>query len=68
MSDTLSAIADDIEDYERGCKELKVSVRYTQCGARGLVPDCYSDHALWVSARISGEKFPEPPMEKGQSC
>ena len=45
MSDLMSAISYDIEEYERRCKKFKQKVQYTTTKQGCSLPDCYGKHA-----------------------
>ena len=46
MSDSLSAIYDNMQDYKRRCERYREKARYNE---RGNL-DCYSDHSNYVAA------------------
>lgn len=51
MGDILSAIADDIREYERRCKKYGEEVQIIRSGWGEPSPDCYGVHAEELKRR-----------------
>lgn len=55
MSDIISAIHDDIEEYVRLCKLHNEEVQYVRDAYGHMVEDCYGEHAEKLLERRSKE-------------
>lgn len=51
MSDLMSRIMDDIEDYRYLCKKFNCEVQYTRDYYGHLTEDCYGEHAKELEAK-----------------
>lgn len=52
MTDIISAIADDIEEYIDLCKKFGEKVQYKRDAYDNLIEDCYGEHAEKLRQRL----------------
>lgn len=63
MSDSMKAIHDDIESYNRMCRYFGESVRFTRISTGQMVEDCYGPHAKELK-----KKYEEEQKQNVQRC
>lgn len=55
MSDIISKIHDDMEEYERLCQDNGVEPKYTRDAYGNLILDCYGSHAKQLESKKTND-------------
>jgi uncharacterized protein YeaO (DUF488 family) len=63
MSNILSAIQDDIDEYEALCRRFKEPIQTKYDSYGNNLPDCYGAHALALKTRLREESTPKATKE-----